>query len=129
MRVDENDLPTLHAGDVGVREHSPGGEQCDLVLAVDGARQGVITEMRELVVDPGLLGQFAVGRGGGALPGLDPAADEAPPVRVDRRVLVALLEKHPAALVDESDESHESHAWRLATVSGVSASSGGLSSQ
>ena len=53
--------------------------------------------------DLGLLGELAVGRGLELLAGVEVPADQAPLLRVDGRVLVALLEQDPAAAVDQDD--------------------------
>ncbi len=60
--------------------------------------------------DPGLLGELAVRRRLELLAVVDVAADEAPAVGVDRRVLVALLQQHPAARVHEQDAGESGHA-------------------
>src|SRR3546814_4380531 len=60
--------------------------------------------------DAGLLLQLAVGGGVEVLAVVDVAADHAPPLGLDRRVLVALLEEEPPALVDEADAGAPVHA-------------------
>ncbi len=64
----------------------------------------------------GLLLELTVRGGLVGLAGLDAAARQRPPVRIDRRVLVALLEQHPAALVDHTHQHHPSHAGTVTSV-------------
>ena len=63
--------------------------------------------------ETGLLGQLAVRRLLEALSLLDVPAGQTPAVRVDRRLVVALLQQHSAATVDEQDAGEVDHPATL----------------
>ena len=62
--------------------------------------------------EAGLLLELAVGAGEVVLALVEVPAHEPPLLRVDHRELVALLEQHPAAVVDEDDAREPLHAAR-----------------
>ena len=70
-------------------------------VAVTSSKLPEVGEVLGRDDDPGLLGELAHGAVDGLLAVLEAAAGEAPHVRPDRRVLVALLHQHPPARIDE----------------------------